>query len=49
MKKYGKWILGAIGAFMLLKTPETAADLVHTVWNGLNDAGDAISRFIKAL
>jgi hypothetical protein len=49
MKKYLTWALGAFVVFYLLKSPASAAHVVHNALGSLSDAGDSLSRFVNAL
>jgi hypothetical protein len=49
MKKYLTWALGAFVVFYLLKSPASAAHVVHNALGGLSSAGNSLSRFVNAL
>jgi hypothetical protein len=49
MKKYGTWALTAFVIFYLLKTPASAAHVVHGALGALTGAGDSLSRFVNSL
>lgn len=49
MKKYIGYALGAFVIFYLLKSPGSAAHVVHNALGGLSSAGDSLSRFVNAL
>lgn len=49
MKKYLTWALGAFVVFYLLKSPGSAAQVVHSAASGLASAGESLSQFVNAL
>ncbi len=49
MKKYLTWALTAFVVFYLLKSPHSAAHVVHNALGSLTWAGDSLSRFVDSL
>jgi hypothetical protein len=49
VKKYLTWAGTAFVIFYLLKSPTSAAGVVHTAASSLAHAGDSLSRFVDAL
>jgi len=43
------WALVAFAVYYLVTNPDGAAGFVHSILNGLRDAGDSLSRFINHL
>jgi hypothetical protein len=48
-KKYAVYAGLALALFYLLKSPEDAAQAVHTAAGGLASAADSLARFVNAL
>jgi len=43
------WVLVVFVVYYLVTDPDGAARFVHSVLNGLRDAGDSLSRFVNRL
>ncbi|GAA4350578.1 hypothetical protein [Angustibacter luteus] len=49
LKKPLIWLVVAFFAYAIVKSPDQAADIVHSAWNGLLDGLQAIGHFFDAL